>query len=362
MTDETDPGNLLRLSFAQSAAVIARVAPDQMELPTPCTKWDVRTLIGHMLFAANRIGAAGRREALPQDGPAVTGLGDEEWAPAFDKSAQEALSAWGEPDALEGEIELPFGTFPSGVVASIYVMEQVTHAWDLARAIGTEGDLDPSLAEAILPFAHRMLPPESRKDTGGAFDSAVGVPEGAPVYEQLAGFLGRRPAARTSGERADLLASLASARHFLRFTTRGISDEQARKRTTVSELCLGGLVKHVAQVEQGWADFILEGPAAIDFSGEDAYESHAAGFRMLGSETLESLLADYEKVARRTDELVASLPDLDVSHALPEAPWFPPGARWSARRAILHVIAETAQHAGHADIIREALDGAKSMG
>jgi Protein of unknown function (DUF664) len=83
---------------------------------------------------------------------------------------------------------------------------------------------------------------------------------------------------------------------------------------------------------------------------------------MLEGETLAGVLADYEQVARRTDELVASLPDLDASQPLPEAPWFEPGARWSARRALLHIIAETAQHAGHADIIRESLDGAKTMG
>ena len=59
---------------------------------------------------------------------------------------------------------------------------------------------------------------------------------------------------------------------------------------------------------------------------------------------------------------MASAPDLDVSHPLPAAPWFEPGARWSLRRVLLHIIAETAQHAGHADIIRETLDGAKTMG
>jgi hypothetical protein len=85
-------------------------------------------------------------------------------------------------------------------------------------------------------------------------------------------------------------------------------------------------------------------------------------FRMLPGETLGGLLDEYEQVARRSDDLVATLPDLDSSHPLPEAPWFEPGARWSARRVLLHVIAETAQHAGHADIIRESLDGAKSMG
>src|SRR5881394_88287 len=79
-------------------------------------------------------------------------------------------------------------------------------------------------------------------------------------------------------------------------------------------------------------------------------------------EALGDVLDDYAKVARRTDELVASLPDLNLSHPLPKAPWFPPDARRTARRVFLHIIAETAQHAGHADIIRESLDGAKSMG
>ena len=169
----------------------------------------------------------------------------------------------------------------------------------------------------------------------------------------------------TSGERADLLAMLAAHRHFLRFTTRDLTDEQARQRTTVSELCLGGLIKHVTSAERGWTNFILEGPSALggvaDMTEAD-YARRAAEFRLLPDETLEGVLADYADVASRTDELVATLPDLDAAQPLPEAPWFERGASWSARRVLLHVLAETAQHAGHADIIRESLDGAKSMG
>jgi hypothetical protein len=168
-----------------------------------------------------------------------------------------------------------------------------------------------------------------------------------------------------TAERADLLETLAKHRHFLRFTTQGLSDEQARQRTTPSELCLGGLIKHVAATERNWAEFIEHGaPEMADFS--DMSEADLAkwgeAFQLLPGETLAGVLAEYEKVASHTDELVATLPDLDASHALPQAPWFEPGARWSARRVLLHIIAETAQHAGHADIIREALDGQKSMG
>ncbi len=168
-----------------------------------------------------------------------------------------------------------------------------------------------------------------------------------------------------TGERADLLESLDTHRHFLRFTTRDLTDEQARQRTTKSELCLGGLIKHVTQAEENWARFILEGPSpSDDFSAmtEEDWAERALSFELLPDETLAGVLDRYAEVARRTDAIVADLPSLDIAHPLPEAPWNEPGKSWTARRVILHLIAETAQHAGHADIIRESLDGAKSMG
>ena len=163
-------------------------------------------------------------------------------------------------------------------------------------------------------------------------------------------------------ERADIIETLQAHRRFLRYTVAGISDEAAAQRTTVSELCLGGLIKHVADVEESWVNFILEGPSAMAGADEAAMAAHAASFRMLEGETLAGLLDRYEEVSARTDKLVATIPSLDVSHPLPEAPWFPPNTRRSARRVFLHIVAETAQHAGHADILREALDGQKTMG
>jgi uncharacterized damage-inducible protein DinB len=164
-----------------------------------------------------------------------------------------------------------------------------------------------------------------------------------------------------TGERADFLETLAKHRHFLRFTVRDLTDAQASLRTTASELSLAGLVKHVTATERGWLNFVLGGAEGMAEGADPDWEN---GFKMLpgAGETLAGLLDAYADVARRTDEIVATLPDLDASHPLPEAPWFEPGASWSARRVLLHVIAETAQHAGHADIIRESLDGAKTMG
>ncbi|MGW3042417.1 DinB family protein [Kitasatospora sp. NPDC001159] len=171
--------------------------------------------------------------------------------------------------------------------------------------------------------------------------------------------------ATVTGERADFLVALEKQRHFLRFTTRDLTDEQAGLRSTASELCLGGLIKHVTSVERLWANFIVEGPSAMpDFTAwtEADFARRADEFRMLPGETLTGVLAEYAEVARRTDELVATVADLSATQPLPNAPWFEAGAEWSVRRVLMHIIAETAQHAGHADIIRESLDGAKSMG
>jgi hypothetical protein len=174
----------------------------------------------------------------------------------------------------------------------------------------------------------------------------------------------------STSERADILDTLHKHRDLFRHTVDGLTDEQAASRPTVSELCLGGLVKHVSAVEKQWADFIVNGPsrgpdvdwANIDWSNPPAEVlEYQNGFRMVGDETLARLLTAYDEVAAATDELVRTV-DLDARQPLPEAPWFEPGSSWSARRTFMHIVAETAQHAGHADIIRETIDGQKSMG
>jgi hypothetical protein len=140
-----------------------------------------------------------------------------------------------------------------------------------------------------------------------------------------------------------------------------MTDEQLAERPTVSALCLGGIVKHLTAVERNWARFVVHGPRKFDADDPAIMAAHAATFRMDPGDTGHSLLAAYAEAAADTDALVGS-EDLDGSQPLPEAPWFAPGARWSARRVFLHLIAETAQHAGHADVIRETIDGQKTMG
>jgi hypothetical protein len=168
-----------------------------------------------------------------------------------------------------------------------------------------------------------------------------------------------------TGERADILDFLAKHRYFLRHTAQGLTDEQANTRSTVSALTVGGLIKHVTAVERSWADFAQRGggkdvPEETEYTPELIAEWENQ-FRLTEGETLAGVLAEYEKVAAATDDLVRTL-DLNTSYELPAAPWQPPGVFWTVRRVFLHITAETAQHAGHADIIRETIDGQKTMG
>lgn len=166
-----------------------------------------------------------------------------------------------------------------------------------------------------------------------------------------------------TGERADILEFLGKHRDFLRRTADGLTDEQASERSTVSALTVGGLIKHVTAVEQNWQEFAQRGSAEEgpkEFTPE-VIAQWENQFRLVEGETLASVLTEYEKVAAVTDELVRTL-DLDTSYELPTAPWQPPGVFWTVRRVFLHITAETAQHAGHADIIRETIDGQKTMG
>lgn len=133
----------------------------------------------------------------------------------------------------------------------------------------------------------------------------------------------------------------------------GLTDEQASSRPSVSELSLGGLVKHVAETEQGWVARARGESPTVHRDPSNWHEC----FALLDGETVESQLAYWEKVAAETEAYVRSVPSLDDTFPLPDQPWFPPEGRVSVRWLCLHLIRETARHAGHADIIRESLDG-----
>jgi uncharacterized damage-inducible protein DinB len=153
-------------------------------------------------------------------------------------------------------------------------------------------------------------------------------------------------------ERDGLLSFLAQQRYVLRLAAYGLTDDQARATPTDSTLSVGGLIKHVAHTEYGWVDTMLQQPSAMD------PEKYMANFRLGADETLADVVAFYDEVATRTETAVAGFADLGAEVPIPKGvPWFPDEGSWSVRWVLLHLIQETARHAGHADLIREHVDG-----
>ncbi|MGW0766350.1 DinB family protein [Streptomyces sp. NPDC002676] len=154
-------------------------------------------------------------------------------------------------------------------------------------------------------------------------------------------------------ERGALLAFIEEQRGGIRRALLGLTEEQARMRPSASELSLGGLLKHVTETEQGWVARAKQEAAAVKRDESNWHES----FQLTDDETVAGQLAYWEEVAAETEKFIRSAPSLDDSFPLPPDPWFPPEGRVSLRWLCLHLIRETARHAGHADIIRESLDG-----
>ncbi|MGH3856666.1 MAG: DinB family protein, partial [Pseudonocardiaceae bacterium] len=162
--------------------------------------------------------------------------------------------------------------------------------------------------------------------------------------------------APVADEREGLLAYLAQQRLVLRLTAHGLTDEQARATPTASPHSIQGLIKHVANAERVWMDTILQRHRKW------SPEKHHNSFRLAPDETLASVLDLYDQAAKETDAVIAEIPDLGQPVPVPDPQWvaWVPSdvTAWSIRWVLLHLITETARHAGHADIIRESLDGA----
>ncbi len=157
-------------------------------------------------------------------------------------------------------------------------------------------------------------------------------------------------------ERDMLLAFLGQQRDALRYAAHGLDDAQAAARPTVSALCLGGLIKHAALVEQAWIGFVRTGDTTL-FAPQDDW---ADGFTLPEGETLADAFAVSEAQAQATEQVVRALADLGAPLAptTDVVPRIPAGVVGTPRWVLLHLIEETARHAGHADLIRESIDGA----
>jgi uncharacterized damage-inducible protein DinB len=157
--------------------------------------------------------------------------------------------------------------------------------------------------------------------------------------------------AAIADERTTLDAFLDFYRDAVTAKLRGVSEEDARRRLVPSLTTLAGIVKHLARVEESWFQRRLDRVPVEDLPlVKSAIEDEDGEFRIEDEDTVEALIARYEDRCARSREVAAKY-DLDhvVSH--------PVLGEVSLRWIVVHMIEETARHAGHADILREQIDG-----
>jgi hypothetical protein len=161
------------------------------------------------------------------------------------------------------------------------------------------------------------------------------------------------PAEAQGDERGALLNFVEAQRGAIRRSVLGLTEEQAASRPSASGLSLSGLLKHVAETELNWLRLAQQRPNEKARTEETWGDS----FRLVEGETIPAMLAFWDTAARETEDFIRSVPSLDDTFPLPEAPWFPKEGRVSMRWLMIHLVEEIGRHAGHADIIRESLDG-----
>ncbi|MDI5964629.1 TIGR03086 family metal-binding protein [Streptantibioticus silvisoli] len=191
MDATSDPRPQFLAALGQLEKLVGAAEPELLGRPTPCDGFDLRALLGHTLGVAHRVaytGEGGRGLDLPS---AVGRIADTDWAGAAGRAHARVAAAWADGTALDRAVEVPWGVVPGRAALAGYLVEIVTHTWDIAQVVDPAAELDAGLAQAALDTARAFVPAEPR---GGAvpFGPVSPAPDGASVHVRLAAWLGRR--------------------------------------------------------------------------------------------------------------------------------------------------------------------------
>jgi uncharacterized protein (TIGR03086 family) len=217
MTDATttptlrhdDPRTLLAHAVKTASEVIEQISPAHLDLPTPCTDFDVRFLLGHLTAVLHRVANVGRGGSVFDTPEAVEGVPDGGWPDAWRAAAHEVQAVWSDDTLLEQTFVLPWAELPGGALLQMYTSEITVHTWDLATATGQNPAWDDAAVAASLALMEQVLPggearrqsyaeaaermPEGTRDFTPPFADPVSVPAGAPLIDRLVAWTGRRP-------------------------------------------------------------------------------------------------------------------------------------------------------------------------
>lgn len=186
-----DPRPIFLRAADQARRVADGVRVDQLDQPTPCSEYDVRALLGHVLTVFRRpstVMTGGDALDVPQ---VTTDVADDGWPTAFSGARARLGDALADAAVLDTTYTFPFGTVPGFAALRMFTCELGTHTWDLVKATNQQLVLDPEVGAAALAAAHQGIPAEPRDSM--PFASMVPVADDADVYDRLVAWTGRDP-------------------------------------------------------------------------------------------------------------------------------------------------------------------------
>ncbi|HEX4654828.1 MAG TPA: TIGR03086 family metal-binding protein [Mycobacteriales bacterium] len=170
--------------------LVQQIKDDQWGNATPCSDWDVRALVNHLVYEARWLPPLLKGETIEQVGSQFDGdlLGADPKT-SYDDALGGAAAAIKAPGATEGIVHLSYGDTPAAEYLGQITTDFLVHSWDLARGISADDALDPEL----VPWADDMARPQAAMlAASGLFDPPVDVPSDADPQTKLLALFGRR--------------------------------------------------------------------------------------------------------------------------------------------------------------------------
>ena len=185
----------LRQSITEFDSRLQQVGPDQWDLPTPCVEWNVRELVNHMLLGTRMsvqlLAGGSQQDVVAQLGEDMIANNQDPVAD-FEALARQMQAGFAAPDGLDGTVDHPMGQIPRTMFIGFRIMDNGTHAWDLARAIGADETLDADLVQRMWDDIQPMA--AGLGELGIFGTSASGnVGDDAPLQTRFLDLIGRRP-------------------------------------------------------------------------------------------------------------------------------------------------------------------------
>ncbi|MET9020554.1 TIGR03086 family metal-binding protein [Actinopolymorpha sp. NPDC004070] len=188
---------LMARAARSAIAVVRGVRPEQLGSPTPCTEYDVRALLNHLILWTGHVSELSARKRPVADLPDPAMLAPDhdflhgEWVKSYAAQLDRAVAAWGEPGAEDGTTRMGGETeLPADFVAQMLFGELVLHGWDLAVATGQRLDCPGDVARAAYDATARSA---EQARAMGLFGTPLEVPATASDLDRVLALSGRDP-------------------------------------------------------------------------------------------------------------------------------------------------------------------------